>query len=348
MDMSNDIWALAEIENGKLKSISLQLASKAAELASAIGGQSVAIALGKGAGATTAALGATGVQSLITSDDSVYDDYLAQPSVDVLAELIRSRQPKAVLVPMTNAGRDIAGRLAARLNLGVEYNVTSVEISGDQIAMMVPAFGGQLNVSSTFAGDGTRLILARQNAFQVAKTGGTANAEMVTAPSAPANGAKVSGPFDTEHANDEGHMGTEDGHPTYFPPVSRSNVEEAAIIVSGGRGVGGPEGFAAIDALAKALGGVVGASRPVTDDGWLPHRHHIGQTGRTVKPDVYIACGISGAVQHQAGMQTSKSIIAINKDKDAPVFSFCDIGVVGDLKVIIPELTKLVEARKHH
>ncbi len=164
----------------------------------------------------------------------------------------------------------------------------------------------------------------------------------------PANGARVTGPFDTEHANEAGHLGTEDGHPQYIPPASRSNVEEAAIIVSGGRGVGGPEGFAAIDALAAALGGAVGSSRPVTDDGWLPHRHHIGQTGRTVKPDVYLAVGISGAVQHQAGMQTSKYIIAINKDKDAPIFTFSDLGIVGDLKVIVPELTRLVEERKGH
>lgn len=344
--MSNDIWSLAEIENGQLKSISLQLATKAAQLAGATGGQSAAVVLGKGSGATAESLGATGVGTVYVGDASIYDDYLTQPAVATLAELITVHQPKALLVPATNSGRDIGARLAARLNLGMEYNVTAGEAHEGEIAMVVPAFGGQLNVSATFAGEGTRIIMARQNAFQATKGAGSARVETVSPPAAPANAAKVSGPFGTEHAQDEGHMGEEDGHTMYIPPVSRSNVEEAAIIVSGGRGVGGPEGFADIDALAKALGGVVGASRPVTDDGWLPHRHHIGQTGRTVKPEVYIACGISGAVQHQAGMQTSRYIIAINKDKDAPIFTFCDLGIVGDLKVVVPELTKLIEARK--
>lgn len=347
--MSNDIWALAELENGTLKSISLQLATKAAQLAQATGGAAVAVALGRGAANAAAALGGAGVGSVLVSDASVYDEYLAQPATDVLAELIRTRQPKALLIPATNAGRDIAGRLAARLNLGLEYNVTAAEVTGGgEIAMIVPAFGGKLNVSVTFAGEGTHVILARQNAFQAAKTNNSAQVEAIAAPAAPAVGAKVSGPFGTEGISEEGHMGTEDGHQMFIPPPSRSNVEEAAIIVSGGRGVGSAANFKMIDDLAKALGGVVGASRPVTDDHWLPHRHHIGQTGRSVKPELYIACGISGAVQHQAGMQTSRSIIAINKDKDAPIFTFCDLGIVGDLNVVIPELTKLIEARKGH
>jgi electron transfer flavoprotein alpha subunit len=340
--MANDIWAVAEIEGGKLKSISLQLASKAAQLATALGGQSAVVALGQGAQGAVAALSATGVNAVLVSDDAIYEQYLTQPAVDALAQLIQQRQPKAVLLPATVAGRDVAGRLAARLGLGVEYNVTAADAANGEIAMVVPAFGGQLNVNAIFAGEGTRLILARQNAFAITKTGSGATTETIPAPAAPANGAQVTGPFGTEGATEEGHMTTVNGHAQYVPPPGRSNVEEAAIIVSGGRGVGGPEGFADLDALAKVLGGAVGSSRPVTDDEWLPHHHHIGQTGRTVKPELYIACGISGAVQHQAGMQTSKYIIAINKDKDAPIFTFSDLGVVGDLKAVIPELTKLV------
>jgi electron transfer flavoprotein alpha subunit len=344
--MTNDIWAVAEIEHGSLKSISLQLASKAAQLATALGGASAAIVLGKGANDAAASLGATGVTAVLASDAAVYDDYLAQPATDALAELITTRQPKAILFPSTPAGHDVAGRLAARLGLGLEYNVTAAEAQNGEILMTVAAFGGQINVTSTFAGDGTRLIVARQNAFAVTRGASATTVEALSAPAAPATGAKVSGPFGTEGLSEEGVMTTVNGHPQYVPPPSRSNVEEARIIVSGGRGVGGPEGFADLDALAKALGGAVGSSRPVTDDEWLPHHHHIGQTGRQVKPELYIACGISGAVQHQAGMQTSKYIIAINKDKDAPIFTFCDLGIVGDLKAIIPELTRLVEAYK--
>jgi electron transfer flavoprotein alpha subunit len=345
--MSNDIWALADFENGKLNSISLQLSSKATELAESLGEKSATIVLGKGSNSTVDLLGTTGVQTILVGDDGIYDEYLTQPAVDAIAALITTEQPKALLIPATSAGRDIAARIAARLDLGLEYNVIAATVQDNEITMLVPAFGGQLNVTSTFVGDGTRIVIARQNAFPIRKVSTTATVRNIPTPAVPSQGAKVSGPFGIETELDDGHMGTEDGYPQYVPPISRSNVEEATIIVSGGRGVGGPEGFVEIDQLAKALNGAVGSSRPVTDDGWIPHRHHIGQTGRTVKPEVYIACGISGAVQHQAGMQTSKHIIAINKDKDAPIFTFCDLGIVGDLKIVIPELTRLIEARKH-
>jgi electron transfer flavoprotein alpha subunit len=169
----------------------------------------------------------------------------------------------------------------------------------------------------------------------------------VPAPAAPANGAKVSGPFGTEGAAEAGHLGkAPDGHDIWMPAASRAKLEEAQIIVSGGRGLGGPQGFAQIEDLATALGASVGASRAAVDAGWVPYAHQVGQTGKTVKPTVYIACGISGAVQHKAGMGTSGLIIAINKDKDAPIFSFCDLGIVGDLNVVVPQLTALVKQRK--
>lgn len=344
--MGNAVWAVAELENGALKSISLQLASKAASLAQVMGGEATVVVFGKGASAAADILSTTGVHKVLVSDDSIYDSYLANPATDVLAGLLQQAQPAAVLMPATLLGRDVAARLATRLGLGLEYNISAVEAEGGNFVMTTSAFGGQMNITSTFTDDSTHIIVARQNAFPATKAATTATIEAVQAPAAPTNGVTVSGPFGTEYATEEGHLGSEDGHPQYIPPATRSNVEEASIIVSGGRGVGSPENFAKIDALAKAIGGTVGASRPVTDDGWLPHRHHIGQTGRTVKPEVYIAFGISGAVQHMAGMQTSKHIIAVNKDKDAPIFANCDLGVVGDLNVILPELTQLIDDYK--
>jgi electron transfer flavoprotein alpha subunit len=345
--MSNDVWALAEITNGKLANISLQLASKAAELAGALGGSPAAVALGTNTQAAAAELGACGAKTVYASEGTVYDQYLIQPHAETLAALIQQHQPKLVLFGGTNYGRDVAARVAARLGLGLEYNVAEASVEGGQVLMTVPAFGGAQSVKMTFTGEGTWLLGARQNAFPTVRSGGTAQIEAVPAPAAPANGAKVAGPFGTEGAAEAGHLGkAPDGHDIWLPAASRAKLEEAQIIVSGGRGLGGPQGFAQIEELATALGASVGASRAAVDAGWIPYAHQVGQTGKTVKPTVYIACGISGAVQHKAGMGTAALVIAINKDKDAPIFGFCDLGVVGDLNVIVPQLTAAVKRHK--
>ncbi len=345
--MSNDVWALAEINAGKLAGISLQLASKAAELAGALGGSSAAVALGTNTQAAAQELGACGAQTVYASESPIYDQYLVQPHAEALAALIQQHAPALVLFGGTNYGRDVAARVAARLGLGLEYNVSEATVEGGQVMMTVPAFGGAQAVKMAFTGEGTRLLGARQNAFPTVRSGGAAQVEQVAAPAAPSNGAKVSGPFGTEGAAEAGHLGkAPDGHDIWMPAASRAKLEEAQIIVSGGRGLGGPQGFAQIEDLAAALGASVGASRAAVDAGWIPYAHQVGQTGKTVKPTVYIACGISGAVQHKAGMGTAALVIAINKDKDAPIFSFCDLGIVGDLNVVVPQLTAAVKQRK--
>jgi electron transfer flavoprotein alpha subunit len=345
--MSNDVWALAEINNGKLANISLQLASKAADLAQGLGGSAAAVALGTGTDAAAKELGDCGVQTVYASEGAVYDQYLIQPHAEALAGLIQQHQPRLVLFGGTNYGRDVAARVAARLGLGMEYNVGDVVVEGGQVVMTVPAFGGAQAVKMAFQGEGTRLLGARQNAFPVVRRGATAQVQQVSAPAAPERGAKVSGPFGTEGAAEAGHLGkAPDGHDIWMPAASRAKLEEAQIIVSGGRGLGGPQAFHLIEDLAAALGASVGASRAAVDAGWIPYAHQVGQTGKTVKPTVYIACGISGAVQHKAGMGTSGLVIAINKDKDAPIFGFCDLGVVGDLNVVVPQLTEAVKRHR--
>ncbi|HKV85449.1 MAG TPA: electron transfer flavoprotein subunit alpha/FixB family protein [Ktedonobacterales bacterium] len=345
--MANDIWALAEITNGRLASISLQVASKAAELAKALGGASAAVAMGANTQAAGQELGACGVETVYAAEGSVYDEYLIQPQVETLAALIQQHQPRLVLFGGTNFGRDVAARVAARLGLGLEYNVGEVTLEGNDVVMTVPAFGGAQAVKMAFQGEGTRLLGARPNAFPTVRAGGAATVQQVSPASAPTRGAKVSGPFGTEGAAEAGHLGkAPDGHDIWMPAATRAKLEEAQIIVSGGRGLGGPQGFAQIEELATALGASVGASRAAVDAGWIPYGHQVGQTGKTVKPTVYIACGISGAVQHKAGMGTSSLVIAINKDKDAPIFGFCDLGVVGDLNVVVPQLTAAVKRRK--
>lgn len=346
--MANDVWALAEISNGKLTGISLQLASKAAELAGQLGGSSAAVAMGTNTQAAAQDLGSCGVRTVYASEGEVYNQYLSQPYVETLAGLIQRHQPKVLLFGATNFGRDVAARLAARLGLGIEYNVGDARVDGGNIVMSVPAFGGSQIVTATFQGEkGTYLLGARPNAFATTRIGGTASVEDVPAPAAPAKGAKVTGLLGTEGATQAGHLAkAPDGHDIWMPAATRAKLEEAQVIVSGGRGVGGPQGFEQIEALASALDAGLGASRAAVDAGWVPYAHQVGQTGKTVKPTVYIAIGISGAVQHKAGMGTSGLIIAINKDKEAPIFGFSDLGVVGDLNVVVPQLTQLVKQRK--
>jgi electron transfer flavoprotein alpha subunit len=191
------------------------------------------------------------------------------------------------------------------------------------------------------------LVGARPNAFPANRVGGSAEVVSVAAASAPANGARLSAPLGASDAGEAGHLAkAADGHDYWQPGANHPKLEEAQIIVSGGRGLGGQAGFAQVEALATALGASLGASRPAVDDGWIPYAYQVGQTGKTVKPAVYIAIGISGAVQHKSGMGSSKLVIAINKDKDAPIFGFCDLGVVGDLNVIVPQLTAAIKQRK--
>jgi electron transfer flavoprotein alpha subunit len=345
--MANDVWALAEIASGKLTGVSLQVASKAAELAAQLGGSSAAVAMGTNTAAAATELGAVGVKTVYAANGAVYDDYLVQPHVDTLAALVEQHQPAVILFAVSNYGRDVAARLAARLGLGLEYNVSGITVEGGELALTVPAFDGAQLVKAAFVGGGTKLVGARPNAFEVNRIGGAAEVVSVGAASAPANGAKLTGPFGAEDAGKPGHLAkAADGHDYWQPGANHPKLEEAQIIVSGGRGLGGPAGFAQVEDLATALGASVGASRPAVDDGWIPYAYQVGQTGKTVKPALYVAIGISGAVQHKSGMGSSRLIIAINKDKDAPVFGFCDLGVVGDLNVIVPQLTEKIKARK--
>ncbi|MDE3230391.1 MAG: electron transfer flavoprotein subunit alpha/FixB family protein [Chloroflexota bacterium] len=345
--MANDVWALAEIANGKLTTVSLQVASKAAELAGQLGVSSAAVTLGTNTAAAATELGAVGVKTVYAADGAVYDDYLVQPHVETLAALVEQHQPAVILFAVSNYGRDVAARLAARFGLGLEYNVSDATVEGGALAVTVPAFDGAQLVKAIFVGGGTKLVGARPNAFEVNRVGGTAEVVSVAAASAPANGAKLSAPIGAADAGAAGHLTkAADGHEFWQPSASQPKLEEAQIIVSGGRGLGGPAAFAQVEDLATALGASLGASRPAVDDGWIPYAYQVGQTGKTVKPAVYIAVGISGAVQHKSGMSSSKLIIAINKDKDAPIFGFCDLGVVGDLNVVVPQLTAKVKQRK--
>lgn len=325
--MSSDILLFAEHENGSPRRISLEMGSKAAELAPQLGGCVRAVAVGAGASVTAGGLGEYGVDILHAADNAVYDEY-ADAMVGVVADVIESTQPATVLLPYTQDGRDLAGRLAARLDLGCVANVVGVEVVNGSISATETIFGGAFTTTVT-SPTVPMLLLARPNAFKAEKKGKTATVEPISFT-----------PSDRDKRVKRGEAVQEEGAPVA--------VDEASIIVSGGRGLGGPEPFAMLEELAKAVGGVVGASRAAVDAGWIPYAHQVGQTGKTVKPQLYFAIGISGAVQHRVGMQTADTIIAINKDGDAPIFQLADFGAVGDLFQIVPALTDEIRKRRAH
>ena len=316
------IWVVVETEDGKPRNVSLELLSKAREL-----GTAEAVLLTPEADAVLPRLGEYGASKVYVHRDPAYAEYLVHPAVDTLAALIDQRHPQVVLFATTYYGRDVASRIAARLGSGAITDAADLAIQDGSIEAAIPALGATYIVTATLVNPGTKIVLARPKAFAAVPVGGTAAVEEVSVPIR-AEARRVRAVDKVAQAQ------------------TGPALEEANLIVSGGRGVKAAENFQMLKDLADALGGAVGATRAVVDAGWVPYSYQIGQTGKTVKPAVYIACGISGAIQHVAGMKGSKTIIAINKDPDAPIFKLADFGVVGDLFKVVPQLTSEVKRRK--
>ena len=322
-----DVLIYVEHEGGQPRRIALELATKAGDLAGLLGGKALAVAVGPGASATSEQLGRHGIDRLYINEDRIFTDHLSGPHVDFLANLIEAQAPRVGLFPYTPDGKDIASRLASRLSAGLVANVVNLAARNSQVEAGEAIFGGAFTTAVEIQNAEMGIFLVRPNAFPLAESNKPIAVHHVdyAAPES-ATRARIVGTVQ------------EEGAPT--------PLEEASIIVSGGRGLGGPEPFALLENLARQLGGVVGASRAAVDAGWISYPHQVGQTGRTVKPQLYIACGISGAVQHRVGMQTADTIVAINKDADAPIFQLADLGVVGDLFKVVPALTEELKRRK--
>jgi len=320
--MSKTIWVLVELENGQPARSSLEVLGKAAQLGSA-----EAIVLGSNAAAVAPTLGEYGAEKVYIHADPVYDTYLTLPAVDTVSELLKQHQPALLLLATTYDLRDIAARLNARNNMGLITDATDLQFEGDTLQVTVP-WGGENIVTAAFPKQGTGIVLTRPKAFGLERhEGKTAGVEAIS-PSLNAASQQIK-ILDRVEVQSEG-----------------PSLEDASVVVSGGRGLGKAENFHLIEELAAALGGAPGATRAIVDAGWLPYSYQVGQTGKTVKPTLYIACGISGAIQHLAGMKGSKYIVAINKDEHAPIFSVADLGVVGDVLTILPQLTTEVKKRK--
>lgn len=327
MNDSKGLWVFAEQRQGKINTVTFELLGKGRELADKLGTEVTAILLGFEVEGLCKELIAYGADRVILADDRSLEDYRTDTYTHVICEQVKKLKPEIFLIGATDLGRDLAPRLAKRLNTGLTAHCTELEIDeGDKLLLQtVPGFGG--NVTATIVTPETRPQMATVQP-KVMKSlnrddvrDGKVVCVSVTVPDE-AMRVKI-----LSYVNE-----TEQG----------CNLENAEIIVAGGRGVGSAENFNLLKELAKALGGEIGATRDAVDEGWISNYHMIGQTGKTVRPKLYIACGISGAMQHLAGMKNSETIVAINSDSKAPILGVADFGFVGDLKAIVPALTRLV------
>ena len=305
-----------ELEKG-----GLGVLSKAASL-----GEAAGVVLGPGAGALAARAGAFGAAKAYACDDEALSAPLPQPRVDALAALVETTGADAVLFAASVLAADVAAGLAARLDAGLNWDLTDLVLSDGDLVGRRPALGDTVLVDVGWTSP-PRLALVRAGAFDPVESGGSAEVEKFEASFSDFSTLATL----VEQTQEE---------------ASGPSIEDADIIVAGGRGLGSPEAFSLLEELAGALGGAVGATRAVVDAGWYPYSTQVGQTGKTVSPKLYVACGISGAIQHKVGMQGSGTIVAINKDPNAPIFDFCDLGVVGDIHQIVPKLTELVRSRQ--
>lgn len=317
-------WVFAELGPDGAASSASELLTKARSL----GGRVEAVALGPGATGSAEALGRYGAERVFASDDPMFADHSGRPVAHALAALAEDHLPDLILFPSSYGARDVAGRLQGRLGVTLMSNATDV-LAPDRARTEI--FGGTRIVDVELAGPSPRLVLVRPRSFPADEVEGGVAAEVVAVDGAMPDdliGVRVL----------ERHE----------EAASGPRLEDAKVVIAGGRGLGGPDRFAMLDDLAAAIGGAaVGASRAAVDAGWVPYSYQIGQTGKTVKPEVYLAFGISGALQHAVGMKGAKRIVAVNKDAEAPILKIADVGVVGDLFAFVPALTEEIRRRRN-
>ena len=313
------VWVFLENKEGNIATGSREAIAAARTVADGLGQPITGLVFGENVSAAADAAFDLGVDAVLGADDATLGHFRVEAVGPLVTKLAQEHTPSVIMASASTRGRDLAAWVAADLEVGLVSDGVSLAVEGDKVKVTRPVYAGKL-MCDVFTTSSTQVITLRNRAFpQAESTGKSGSATWVDA-------AVSEDDIPTKVVGFEGKEGT-------------VSLSDASIIVSGGRGVGGPEGFAPVKELADTLGAALGASRAAVDAGWIPYEHQVGQTGKVVSPDLYIASGISGAIQHQAGMRTSKIIVAINKDADAPIFKLAQYGIVGDLFKVLPALT---------
>lgn len=324
--MAYNILVWIESFKGHAAALSYECLGEARRLAD--GGTVTAAVFGENATSIASEAITFGADKAIVCEDASLNDFRAEPYTALLTKIAIDLKPDVIMAGASTRGRDLVSGLAVELETGTIADCTSIEVKDGQIVVTRPVFAGKLLATVIVPSKRPIIITTRSRAFEMPMAEASHKGE-VTKVNAVMSEDQIISKITGFEVEGEGEV----------------SLNDARVIVAGGRGVGGPEGFAPITALARALGAAVGASRAAVDAGWIPYTYQVGQTGKTVGPDLYIACGISGAIQHQAGMRTAKVIVAINKDADAPIFKLARYGVVGDLFQIVPALTEEFKKR---
>jgi len=319
------VWVFVENRDGAISTISKEAIGAARLVADELGEDLTGLVFGENVSSVADAAFDLGCDEVFGANDETLKDGRVEALGPLVVELAQEHEPDVIMAGASILGRDLTAWTAADLDAGLLSDCTALEVDDETVKVTRPVYAGKL-LSTVFVTEGVQVISLRSRAFaQAQSTGNTGTVEWVDA------------------------VVEEDDIPSKVVGIEEKSsgvsLTDANIIVSGGRGVGGPEGFQPLRELVQTLGAALGASRAAVDAGWIPYEHQVGQTGKTVSPDLYIACGISGAIQHQAGMRTSKIIVAINKDPDAPIFKLAQYGIVGDLFDVVPALTEEFSSR---
>ncbi|MCQ4924176.1 electron transfer flavoprotein subunit alpha [Tissierella carlieri] len=322
------VWVFAEQRDGNLLNVAIELVGEGRKIADALEVPLTAVLLGNNIDGLAEKLVKYGADEVLYANHDLLNVYTTDGYTKVIYDLIKERKPEIMLIGATNIGRDLGPRISARVHTGLTADCTKLDVDLENRRLMQtrPAFGGNLMATIVCPDHRPQMSTVRPGVMEKAKYDENRKGNIV----------KFTPDLKDEDIRAKVTEVVKGGK-------AEVQLEESKIIVSGGRGLGNPEGFKLIEDLAKKLGGVVGASRATVDAGWIEHSHQVGQTGKTVRPSLYVACGISGAIQHLAGMQESKVIVAINKDADAPIFKVADYGIVGDVYEVLPELIEALD-----
>jgi electron transfer flavoprotein alpha subunit len=324
-----DVWVFIEQERGKIANVSFELLGQGKKLADSLGCRLCGMLIGNEVEPMAAEAFAYGAEKVYLTDGPILKDYRTEPYAAAAVNLIRKHKPEIVIFGATTQGRDFAGCVATTLETGLTADCTGLDIDPEKnlLRQTRPAFGGNIMATILCEAHRPQMATVRPKVFPMPAKDESRSGETI--------------PESLDMTEDRVHTQVLE----FIKGAEAINLMDAEIIVSGGRGMGGPEQFKVVRDFAEVVGAAVGASRAAVDSGWIPYEHQVGQTGKTVRPKIYFACGISGAIQHQAGMKTSDIIVAINKDADAPIFKIATYGIVGDLFQVLPKLTETLKAR---